>query len=662
MKDKDNITLAKLSDEFEKSAKEIEVPDSLLPENMMAKFKEIGKEMESESKIADAFDKSEKKTNIILMRRMLAVAASFVLIAVIAAFLRNNAGTNTIGLKSAFEGFRNDYLIKGISSNDELENIVNEIFSSDKGSKNNKEESSTEKNKIAALFSGDEKSSEESSAPAVSVEDARNQDTDSMVCQAINSGDADRLSDTVKSSGDYLYILTKTNNTEAIKVVKVNPANEMEAVNSIPLSSSSANIVNDCLEIYMSGNHLIALIQRSIFVMQNDEMAEIKEVVAEYYDVTDPASIKKVCTQEQEGVYVTSRIAGGRFYLVTCKALAKGRGAVPYITLNGKDYGPQLGSEEYITATNAKEKAVMFMTAVNLDNPTQNPAKLAILGCGTNADVEISSGNVYIVRLFASEDGNEKRTEIYSFGCGANGFIKSGTYTFNGSIIGTPGINDAGYIRLIISQDGKYDAIALTSKLEKAGESKAFAAEDNSNVTFIGDKAFVTSKGKSVMVDFSEQGNITAKAINDITSSSSLYTLTDGNILAISTPDSEGKVNISLVTKSNGVASTYTLDGAQSVVITADSRAIVQSKEGNMFGLPVIIMDSEGTQRSAYCVFTTANGKIEPIGVFTHESNYVGDAATRAVYQNSTLYTVSNEKITAFSIEDNSITGALTLN
>ena len=78
--------------------------------------------------------------------------------------------------------------------------------------------------------------------------------------------------------------------------------------------------------------------------------------------------------------------------------------------------------------------------------------------------------------------------------------------------------------------------------------------------------------------------------------------------------------------------------------------------EKNMFGIPVKIYDKENQKEtSAYMMFDVSDKTFVNAGYFNHNETAVGSAATRSLYENGVLYTVSGEKIVAFSIDDRSI-------
>lgn len=658
MNNKDLDTLLNLSTAFEKSAAEIKVPESLSVENMTAKLKETAQEP------------PRKNGTIIVFKRFCAVAAAFVFITVLTVLIRNNLGSNTISVKNAFDGFEIDNLIKNISSDSELENVINEVFNSDDEvlSSAPAETETTKvstKDKILSVF-GSDKSITENTSAGVIVEDAKSSDTDSLVAQAINYDDTIALIDTVKSVGDYLYILTSITDTqtsatnELIRVVKISPAKEMTEVSKITLyDSSSSDVICSCLGLYVSGDTLIVLMESSEYTFTDTEMTEKNSVLTFYYDISNPASPALKDKEVQEGYFINANLSNGKFYAVTCKDLSKASTtAIPTLSVNGKNIELKTDNNEYIAAENAKEKAVLFITATDLSN-INNIEKLAIIGCGSKADVEISENSIYITRLFASADTNEKRTEVYSFSLGTKGISKIGTYILEGSVVDAPCITDTGYIRLITSKDGKLSALVLTSGLKKAGELKNFASMSSADITFIGNKACVAGTEKSYVVNFTDPANLKAAEITEVKTGASLYSISDNTAMAVSQADKNGKITLSLI-KNGTLLSTYTLDSNQSAVITSDSRSIVQDKENNIFGVPVIIHDEDSSERSAYILFSTAFETIEPVGVYTHDANYIGDAATRAICSNGVLYSVSNGKISAFSVSEKETLSALT--
>ncbi|MBR6335613.1 MAG: beta-propeller domain-containing protein, partial [Clostridia bacterium] len=363
---------------------------------------------------------------------------------------------------------------------------------------------------------------------------------------------------------------------------------------------------------------------------------------------------------EQEGTLMYAKLTGGKFYVATSKSISsEGAASAPTLTVNGSQVQLRADKGEYTAAQNAKEKAVLFITAATPGKVDANMPKLALLGCGSKADVSAMNNTVYITRLFVSPDTGEKKTEIYSFTVKDGAISQSGTYSFDGTIVSGPGISEQGYIRLITSDGSTLSACVLTSGLKLTGENRDFAPAENVTVTYIGSKACVSAQDKTYILDFTNPASITAAETTVFVGGSRIRQLKDGSILSVSGPDSAGKVTLSLF-RSDNTGSVYIFDASQTALAQSDSRAIVCDEKTGIFGLPVIIHDENGNEASAYALFDTSGGDINPVGIYTHDENFVGNAAVRAVCSGDILYTVSNEKVSAFSISGKETIGTVT--
>ena len=137
--------------------------------------------------------------------------------------------------------------------------------------------------------------------------------------------------------------------------------------------------------------------------------------------------------------------------------------------------------------------------------------------------------------------------------------------------------------------------------------------------------------------------------------SGSLYEISETELLAINL-NSEGSVIFRLFDVSDpgkpSVASEYTLGSECYKLSSSDVRSIMIVEQEAIFAIPVVMNDKEkGTDISAYAVFDVSGGKITFSGLCRHDESYVSDAAVRAAYNKSAVYTVSGKKIVAFSID-----------
>ena len=73
-------------------------------------------------------------------------------------------------------------------------------------------------------------------------------------------------------------------------------------------------------------------------------------------------------------------------------------------------------------------------------------------------------------------------------------------------------------------------------------------------------------------------------------------------------------------------------------------------EDQQIFGIPVISENSDGC---AYALFDFSGGEIVPIGCFSHGTE-IAEGDIRGSFIDGILYIVSGEKITAYSVTDES--------
>lgn len=660
MKKEDRQILDLLEKEFKAGAETANVPLRLQKESIVSMLQnEERKEKDFSDKTGTGHNK-----NIIILRRLTAVAAMLSII-VIGTLAMRMQGVKVVKTDSFYESYKSSDTVKNARSYSEVEQAVKEILSEKTpqapavnitAAQTNPPQSagSTAAAEKAPLLNGYEsfvaaESAFGDSQPIYSAGYSFNNTSGVSEFSGLEA-------DIVKNDGEFIYIVTTGKNSETgktveqIKIVKAVPAENMEIVSTVTLSEySSSEKVNECLEIYLKGNTLIALINRN-----NSATAAL------YYDISRPEAPAKIREHVQDGKYVSSGLHENKLYLVTDKAITSsaGEGLIPSFSVNGTS--ENLGAEDIFIAVNDPDASYIFITVTDISNLSVPVAHLAILGSGKQ--LYCSANAVTAAREFVSVDADKSGvhrslTEIYRFNLNGSALEFAGSYVVEGSLVGGLSIDGNGkYLRIASACTDSNNVYILDENMQfVSGLKKIFSGEKITSVKFIGDNVYFTADGKTMSVDLSDPLKLGfAGLISTVGFSDSLYSVNDSTLLGISSESGKTKLSLFDVSNPNNpkILSEYTLDSSCKMLSTGDSRSVVIIADKNMFGIPVAVNNEESqSDASAYMLFKVDGGKIVHHKTFTHDNAYVGAAAVRSTCIGSTFYTVSGEKVAAFSVD-----------
>ena len=678
MRNKDKQTIEMLREEFSKQSDGINVPLKLQKQSVVKMLRESE---EKEIKDFSGETGANKNSNIIGLRKLTAIAAMLAVIVGCALFMRYESGVSVIS--SDYAG-RSGVLVKSAESYEEIERTVEKILGKGKEEKpSNKSEkepdksnaATTQANIIDRLFS---------SKPAV-TENYKSEKTDveNVVVagvEAISKIEAD----IVRTDGTYIYVAAKGKNAETgasveqIKIVKAVPANEMSIAATIILSDTgNTSEVDECFEIYLEGNKLIALMNRYSYTLSNSNAYDKLSAVAVYYDITDPTAPVKIREHVQDGKYVSSSISGKNLCLVTAKSLSAASAeaeAIPSYSINGEVNVPK--AENIFIAVNDPDASYLFVTSTNIEDFEDEVDCLAVLGSGKT--VSCSSDAIVFTRGFVSvdadESGNHKTlTEIYRFNFSENSIGFAGSYVVDGSVIGNIYFNpSSGGVVIASKSVASTGVYVLNEKMELIGKLEGLHQGENiKGIKFIGTNCYIYSEGteSATVVDFSDPAKPKKTGVfENMSFAETVYSISDTMLICLETlnpqDSAQGGIELSLLgTDASAlpeILSEYELTGKLVIPNKSDKKSIMVDTEKNLLGIPMIkINPSTGAKMSSYVLLSVSDGKISPVGIYNHDAGSAfGDMAVRATGIGDTLYTVSGNKITAFSITDSSVTGS----
>ncbi|MBQ4626178.1 MAG: beta-propeller domain-containing protein, partial [Clostridia bacterium] len=494
----------------------------------------------------------------------------------------------------------------------------------------------------------------------------------------------DFKADIIKTDGEYLYIASTGINAETgdfveqIKIVKASVGGSMESVSVITLSESTPEgLFDKCIELYLKDNKLTAIMNRHENTFADAGVVyDNSSVIAVYYDIADPYAPVKIREHAQDGEYVSSSLYGNKLCLVTAKSISdslydKSEDFVPSFSINGEKVN--LKVEDIQVAVNDPEDSYLFITVTDITDFTKGVGRFALLGCDNK--IYCTPSAVVAVREFSSEEEDENGnrstfTEVHRINIDCSAAKYSGWYRLQGSLVGEISVDEeSGNLRALTTDGSANRLYVLDESLKFIIALDIFNGEKVTRVSFVGNNCYVMVEDgdgeKTVIIDFSDPsspevaGKISEKAFSD-----KLYEVSDTMILGI------GDSRFEVVAEENGEkrvlmpmsmtlfdvsdpanpesVSVYTFDKSIRSVAATDSRSVMVDSEKKIFGIPVLEIDSERSQRSAYVIFDVSDGTIVPIGTYTHSR--IGDAAVRSVCIGDILYTVSGDKIVAFDM------------
>ncbi|MGN0547854.1 MAG: beta-propeller domain-containing protein [Acutalibacteraceae bacterium] len=694
MKNSEKQTLELLKNELQKSTQSAKIPLKLQKESIVAMLNEEKKEKD----FSDRTGTQNKSISVI--RRMTVAAAMLVLVVGCTLFMRANS-VRVIKADTFNEGNSSVSPVKSVNSYEEIENAVRSILNKETTSpavsqspeNENTTQNRTQSGVIDRLREGYNKYIGDSSQNTTEVYvNAQNPSPEAYVASSNAVAAVDnRHADIVKTDGDYIYIVTTGRNAETgktveqVKIIKAVPADEMKTVSTIDLSDRENGAqVSECLEIHVKDNILVALMSRYSYAANGSASGD--STAALFYDISDPNSPVKLREHVQDGSYVSSSFHGSGLCISTAKTIesdSSGSELIPAFSVNGAEV--RLSTDEIIYTVNDPTATFLFITVTDISDFGAKVGRFAILGGGT--DISYSANSIAVTRGFVSVDADENgaresKTEIYRFSVNNSTISFVGSYTVQGALCGGISFDESnGYLRAATSVKGATNIYVLNEKMEfVSGLKGIFPGETVKNIKFIGSKGYIVSgksSEKTMIIDFSDYSKPkVAGTIETNGFTGEFYAVSDSMILTVSgfknNNGGNNSVKLTLFDVSNpdspkAVSSLEYNDGEYLLPLEGDGRSVIFSADGKLFGFPVVKIyrneDGPELQTSAYVLYKITDKGIEEAGKYKHfdYEPYVGDAAVRGTCIGGTLYTVSGEKVVAFSISDSSVVSSIAL-
>ncbi|MBR2730505.1 MAG: beta-propeller domain-containing protein [Clostridia bacterium] len=671
---KDQATCDQLKAMLHYDLEMIEVPERLQPDAIVASLKTADDSQQNDNLI-----RLPQKERTAVVRRALAIAAMIALI-VTGAFLYR--GRSVQQFERATSG--NAPLVRNAKNEEELDRAVREILEKDQTASVASQTEAVTKNKPAETAPA---------APAKKGDDALGllvnaglkllegfvavpSDQYSAGSSApVNTADA-TAADIVKSSGNYLYVVTPGVNpvtgmaTEQIKIISASPADQMQIVSTVTLTDgSSGDMVDECFDLFVSGSRMIALLHHYSYTLTENAAVDSTETLAIYYDISDPNSPVRLCTAAQEGRYVFSDLRGGKLRLVTCKALnglsAEVNGDLPKLTADGNIFRPR--AEDVCVAVNDPEASYLFITETALAAPVKPDSVLAVLGCGSQ--VTAAENAVYVTRSFvqsAGETDGPARTALYRFALTDHDVSFTGAFVLQGRLIASPAAF-GGRLYVAANLETGSALYCLNDSMECVVSLQVQPGGKAAERAWFGmDRCYFSNDKQIAVIDLTDPAHLKQSGAVDAPADvERVCVITPKLVIGLSVAENGATVltPVDLTDPDAPVfGKPYLLDGARVLTDAAAAPRLMVIPERELFGLPVIAQNgANGAELSCYLLFSASDGVIKPKGTYNHSRNYLGDAAVHGAVIGDVFYTISGEKICAFELSGSKLIGAVTL-
>ncbi|MBQ6267493.1 MAG: beta-propeller domain-containing protein [Clostridia bacterium] len=653
----------------------LEVPARLQPDAIVDILKDADNQTENSNLIR--LPHTDRTASV---RRALAMVAMIALI-VTGAFLYRGQSVQQINHASS----GNSPLIKNAKNAEELDQAVRDIL-------NNKDQATS----ATGIVAPDPKKPGAETAPAPTVKRGENvisplldaglkllEGFVAVPSESLSAGSSATVNptdttaaDIVKSSGNYLYVVTPGINPatgmpiEQIRIISAAPADQMQVAATVTLTDgSSGDADEECFDLFVSGNRMIALLHRYAYTLTENAAVDHTQTVAVYYDISDPTSPVRLCAAAQEGSYVFSDLRGGKLRLVTCKALnnlsAGENGDLPQLTVDGNVFRPQ--AEDVCMAINDPEASYLFISETALASPFKPDSVLAVLGCGSQ--VQAAENAFYVTRSFvqaAGENDGQVRTALYRFVLTDRAVSFTGAFVLQGRLIAAPAAL-GGKLYAAACQDGSSVLYCLNDSMECVDSLQVQPGGQPADRAWFGaSRCYFINEKKIAVIDLTDPAHLKQSgSVETPANVQTAYEISPTQMIGFYATKT-GETVLTPIDLSDPDApafgTPYQLSGAQILTDAAGSPRVTVIPERALFGLPVITQnEASGAEVSSYLLFTVSDGAIKPKGTYNHARNYLGDAAVYGAVIGDAFYTISGEKICAFELTGSRLIGSVTL-
>lgn len=438
------FTEEEIKDKIMRSAEDIEVPDSLKPENI-------------EKKLA------QKKKKRIPVYGMIAAAACCCLVVGAAAL----SGRGIVGEKKAQEVTEETRdtatgAVLSLASAKDYEQIYEYVQAA-------ADEDTARYD--AGMADGAALYSEEKAAADQAV---AHSDTN-VRTEGVGEGDI------VKTDGRYLYIMSM----DRVQILNIE-SEEMKEVGMISMDQTDYLI-----EIYLKDDKLVCVYART--TDKTDSQGVIRSVpytVAETFDVSDPANPKSLGEMSQSGSFHTMRVSGDYMYLLST-FYADVTGLQDDISSYVPEVQGKLIESNYILLPQQeKGRVYTVVTSFSLKDPTKQTDHLAFFGDGSQCYV--SQNNIYVYdTIYDAKVSRVTQTDIRKVSYKDGKLDGTGHAVIDGVINDSFSIDEYdGFLRVVTTireNDDTSGGVNPLLRIDSASDASS-QVEDSSNALYILDQ------------------------------------------------------------------------------------------------------------------------------------------------------------------------------
>lgn len=661
MMDKKNWNEEEILNKIKESAEDVEVPESLSPEQILKKLEEQEQKKDSAQGEEEITQKKQKK--ITRWRKYVVRLAETAAVLLIVAAAGSQIRENRIPVAERTEAApESETELQAASERADLEPVADsaELFQKLWDYRNIQMLTRTLSGPKAVVYSD---MAVEEAAMDMVYESGATSGQNTAVSETGNFSKTNTREagvdegDIVKTDGEFLYIMK---GNASVRIVKLDGA-KMEETAVIHPENLNENIC----DMYLDGERLILITKGTKSSMTESDTDVYTVENTEYvraitYDISDRKEPKETGNVTQEGSYKSSRKNGEYLYLFTAfepQVETKEDQSRIMPLINGTEMEAQrIYVPEYL-----KNTTYLVMGAINLENPSEMADSKAVV---SGADsFYVSQDHIYI---YNEEWANDTYvTRILKFGYKDGEITGAAAGQVDGYLNDSFSIDEyQGYLRLMVtdwnSGEDKNSLYVLDEELNIVGKITDLApGETIRSARFMGDTGyFVTFRQMDPLfsVDLSDPGNPQILGELKITGFSSyLHVYGENLLLGIgyeADPDSGSTTGVKIsmfdISDPSNVTEIdkYVINGANSLPAADSYKTVMIDPGKNLFGFAC---DSE------YLVFAY-DGENGFVNELTHHlmtegnSYWYDNDDYRGVYAGDWFYLADEEEVLAFDM------------
>ena len=601
--DNEKEILDLIGKKFEEEAKRTQVPDARSVENTVAMLKAKAARpaaVKEPVSLRSAAAEAEKyRRQIAYLKRIIAVAASLLVIVVTALILNTRNNISITGKKNN-------------SGADDItpEKIAEYIYGAVK--KTDKKSSSQSTTKKPGVFKSSADDEEAVSEPTTLL--AQQKVPEAVIS---GSGKINAKVNFIRCDGKYIYrYVTAASSEETKSYIDIVSLSSLERAGEKTIIPGGK-----CFDIIVSGNTLAAL-------MKSD-----RSVKVEYYDITDRSSPVKSGEYTQSGEFSLAAEKGGKLFIITnCET------NTPANSVNGNQ--AELTQEDSIKNENPLG-GYTVITATDINNLNSEIVKGTV--SGRYSDIIADGSGVYLAYESTDGESGAKSVEIDRLTLYGNNFKAAASASVKGAMAGSPAAVQGG-IAVVTENNKSVDLTVLSAYLEPVASAENIYSGKVSGVYSNGGSVCISGSGGVVTAGVSDDGKITVYQPSGSGSRTASAGEVSGRGITViqGKPDSEGNSEWTMI-NSSGETVSFTLD-SRSISIDP-ARESVGTESGDKVGIPVKINKSRG-----YLFFSTdVKGRLT-----AYPKPYIFKAADNDIcfVSGDSFYIVSNDSITSVSLSE----------